>query len=149
MIQRRAPLRRTPLKRSTTPLKRTPLKRSTKPIAKKAKRKDSWVVVDGVRTFLKTGREVCITDAAWSKRRVECCRYYDYECQCGCKIKTFAIVTAFDCHHLHGRGRGRDDRIMVKGKKNLVPLLRDHHMKEHNQEWSKGELQWQGLTSKK
>jgi hypothetical protein len=133
-------LRRTaPLSRSTNPIK------IESPIAKKAKRKASWYVVDGVRIFLKTGREVCITDAAWSKRRLECCRYYDYECQCGCKIKTFAIVSAFDAHHLHGRGRGRDDRIMVKGKPNLVPLLRDHHMKEHNQEWSKGELQWQSV----
>lgn len=142
MIHRSKPLRRTPLKRSQVPIKRSPLKRSTTPIAKKAKRKASWVVENGVRIFLKTGREVCVTDAAWQRRRLECCRYFGYTCQCGCNEKTFAVVGIFDAHHLHGRGRGRDDRIMVNGKPNLVPLIRDHHMEEHNQGWSKGELKW-------
>jgi hypothetical protein len=138
-----------PPKRSTKPLRRSPIR-------KKAARKDSWVVRDGIRYYKPyfSGREVCVTGAAWDRRREETLQHFDDTCQCGCSEPIRKMVVHFanrwlstrpwDAHHLHGRGRGRDDRIMVDGKPNLVPLLRDHHMREHNQEWSKGKLQWQG-----
>jgi hypothetical protein len=140
-----------PPKRSTKPLRRSPIR-------KKAARKESWVVQNGIRYYRPyfAGREVCITDAAWQQRRQESLMHFEGVCQCGCGRRFgytmnpsptmwgWGADVEWDAHHVNGRGRGRDDRILVDGKPNLVPLLRDHHMKEHNQEWSKGKLQWQG-----
>jgi hypothetical protein len=87
------------LKRSTKPLQRSPLKRSTTPIAKKAKRKASWVVENGVRIFLKTGREVCITDAAWDRRRVECLNAFRSNRASAGAIQFIWPKYIWDAHH--------------------------------------------------
>jgi len=127
-------------------------------LRRRAKREASWVVRSGIRYYKPyfSGREVCITAEAWALRRLESLAHFKGVCQCGCGQKFgYAFVAdptpygwtaeiKWDAHHVNGRGRGRDDRVLVDGKPNLVPLIHDHHMAEHNQAVSNEQPQWSG-----